>query len=75
MTKKEFHELKSYLSMRQAAEELGFSKEGIRKLILSEELAPVSQVDGFHLIHIEAIKEFKKKRKEQKTRDKRFKEI
>ena len=75
MNNKEIKELGTFLSVRQTADELGYSKEGIRKLIKSGELSPVSKVDDFYLIHREAIDTFKKSRKSLKLSDKRFKEI
>lgn len=75
MADMEIKDLETFLSVRQTADELGFSKEGIRKLIKSGELSPVSKVDDFYLIHSEAIDTFKKNRKSLKLSDKRFKEI
>ncbi len=68
-------ELTSFLSVRQTAQELGFSKEGIRKLIHSGEISPVSKVDDFILIPSKTIQMFKESRRKQNNPDNRYKKL
>ena len=68
-----FIELKEYMSIGQAAEKLGYSHEGIRKLIITDELKPVYRVDRHILIPIKTIDKFISKRKKEKIEDGRYK--
>jgi len=56
-------ELKGYNSLRQAAQKLGMSKEGVRWYIKNtNKLTPIYRVDDFYLIPDETIENFKNTR-------------
>lgn len=47
--------LEGYFSLREAAHELGITKEAVRLHIKKGTLKSVKQIDGFYLISIESI--------------------
>lgn len=75
MDTKNLPELQGFLSVKQAMKELGFSKEGLRKLIISEELYPVYKIGELIVIPVKSIEKFKEKRRKQNNSDNRFKQF
>ena len=68
---------RGYMSLREAGEALGYSKQGVIKLIAKSELTPVFYVDTAYLIPDNAIDAFQGIREERACisgiRDGRFK--
>ena len=54
--------LQGYISIREAALNLGLSKERVRRLIILEEITPVFRVDNFYVIPEKSLQKFIKSR-------------
>jgi len=64
---------KDFFSLKQTAEKLNLSKEGVRFLINKNELTPVYKVDSYFIIPKKTIDTFKKNRKKRHISDRRYK--